>query len=88
MRWNFIRSETISVEFIRMNVDGKMPLINLTLNIICNVLVFWTWFKIFDNEFDAVFLGLLVLPLFFITVYYLILLIWTAEFTLKVKGCN
>jgi hypothetical protein len=52
------------------------PYTNLVLVIISNILVFWTWYNIATATSDTMFLGLLLIPLFLVTIYYLGLLIW------------
>lgn len=53
-----------------------MPLINLLVNFGCNFLIICTWYRLFTSDDDTMFLGLFVLPLLAITIYYIILLIW------------
>ncbi|MBK9328512.1 MAG: hypothetical protein IPM95_04180 [Sphingobacteriales bacterium] len=52
------------------------PYTNLVLVSISNILVFWTWYNIATATCDTMFMGLLLIPLFFVTIYYLGLLIW------------
>ena len=54
----------------------SVPFLNLALVLISNILSFWTWINVFNSDNDTMFLELFLIPLFFVTVYYLILLIW------------
>lgn len=59
------------------NIDKlfkALTIINLLLIIVSNILVFWTWYNIITSNSPTDFIGLLLLPLFFYTIYYLILL--------------
>ena len=53
-----------------------LPFINLILLLISNILTFWTWYNIFSSDGDTDFIGLLTIPLFFVTIYYLGLFVW------------
>lgn len=59
------------------NIDKlfkTLTIINLLLIIVSNILVFWTWYNIITSNSPTDFIGLILLPLFFCTIYYLILL--------------
>ena len=53
-----------------------MPVLNLILTLISNILITWTWIKVI-NDTDTMFLGLFLIPLFIFTVYYFILIVWS-----------
>lgn len=66
------------------NIDKILciiPFVNLTLILISNVLILLTWVNIFWSDGDTMFLGVLLIPLFFVTIYYLILLTFGIKFT-------
>ena len=66
------------------NIDKilcNIPFVNLTLILISNVLILLTWANVFWSDGDTMFLGLLLIPLFFVTIYYLILLTYGIKFT-------
>ena len=66
------------------NIDKilcNIPFVNLTLILISNILVLLTWVNIFISDVDTMFLGLLLIPLFFVTIYYLVLLTYGIKFT-------
>lgn len=50
--------------------------INLILVVVANILTFWTWYNVFAADADTMFLGLLLIALLIVTVYYLVLLTW------------
>lgn len=47
--------------------------INVVLVLIANILVFWTWIKIFNAESDNMFGAMFFIPLLCFTFYYFIL---------------
>jgi hypothetical protein len=52
------------------------PYTNFGLVIISNLIVLWTWFKIGTAKSDTMFMELILIPFFFVTIYYLGLLLW------------
>lgn len=64
------------------------PYINLSLVIIVNILVCWTWFKILTAQNDTMFMGLLLIPLLLITIFYFGLLIWAIRLSKTTDELN
>ena len=59
---------------------------NLALVIIENLLILWTWYKSVTADSDTMFMGLLLIPLIFVTIYYLGLLQWAFRLLQKIDS--
>ena len=62
--------------------------INLVLLVVTNFLCFFTWHKILASKFDTMFLGLLLILLLIVTVYYLALIVWGLLMSRNINTIN
>lgn len=73
---------------MRTNSSIIFLYINIGLVFISNILVFWSWFNISKATVDTMFMGLLLIPLIFVTIYYLGLLLWAYRLLQKAVSNN
>jgi hypothetical protein len=57
----------------------NFPFINIVLVLVSNLLIFWTWLRLINTDEDIIFLGLYVVSLLLLTIYYLLLLKWSIK---------
>lgn len=69
-----------------INNKNLFSFTNLILVIKTNILVFWTWYKIVTATVDTMFMGLLLIPLILVTIYYLGLLQWAFRHLKKTEN--
>lgn len=54
----------------------SLAVINLVLLVVTNILTLWIWYSVFTSDGDTMFLGIFLIPLAIVTIYYLALLRW------------
>jgi hypothetical protein len=66
-------------------ITQALPFVNLLLLIMTNVLVAFTWVKIYTAEVDTMFIAIFLLLLAGATLYYLVLFSWSWWLVLRRK---